>query len=98
MEKVSAESLDSGKDADASQHFRVNERKGEKKVSGEGAFCILAPFSRQSGIPKFCHLYPEYHFLSQYRIPCQDFSEYRSPRAVKFRIFKKVCVFTNPTL
>ena len=42
-------------------------------------------FSRQSRIPNVCHIYPEYHFLSQYRISCQDFVSMCSSR---FRFFK----------
>ena len=40
---------------------------------------ISAPFSRQSRNPNLCHLYLGYRFLSQYRIPCQDFGESRFP-------------------
>ena len=42
-------------------------------------------FSRQSRIPNVCHIYPEYHFLSQYRISYQDFDSMCSSR---FGFFK----------
>ena len=29
------------------------------------------PMSQHFGIPKFCHLDPEYHFLFKYHIPCK---------------------------
>jgi len=51
------------------------------------------PFSRQSRIPTISHLYPEYRFLSQYRIPCHDFGESRFPKSGKISYpVKKFCV------
>ena len=40
----------------------------------------VARFTRQSHIPNFCHIYPQYRFLiyMKYRIPCQDVSESRT--------------------
>ena len=51
----------------------------------------------QSRIPIFCHLYPEYRFLSQFCISCQDYEESASRVAVKFRIMSmhEFCVFPN---
>ena len=51
----------------------------------------------QSRIPIFCHLYPEYRFLSQFCISCQDYEESASRVAVEFRIMSmhEFCVFPN---
>ena len=53
----------------------------------------VARFTRQSHIPNFCHIYPEYRFLiyMKYRIPCQDVSESRTPS-------RNSCFFPNPAL
>ena len=53
-----------------------------RTIAGDGCWSrIPAPFSRQSRIPSISHLYPEYRFLSQYRIPC-----HASRKAVKSHI------------
>ena len=60
---------------------------------------IPAPFPRQSRIPNFCHLYPEYGFLSQIRLRFQDFGESRFPcnSQIPYPV-KAFCVFQNPAL
>lgn len=60
---------------------------------------IPASFARQSRVPNFCHLCPEYRFLSQYRLQCQDFGESNFPRSgqIPFPV-KKFCAFPNPVL
>ena len=53
---------------------------------------IPASSSRQSRIPTISHLYPQYRFLSQYRIPCHDFCESRFPKSGKISYpVKKFC-------
>ena len=63
------------------------------KVGGGGRV-VLIPYSRslspQSRAPNFCHLYPEYRFLS-------DFGESRFPSSGQFPYrVKKFSVFPNP--
>ena len=62
----------------------------KKQVGGVifiGSWCHSpALFSWQSRNPISCHLFPEYHFLRQFCISCQDFEASTSWVAVKFRI------------
>ena len=60
---------------------------------------IPASIARQSRFPNFCHLFPQYRFLSQYRLQCQDFGGSKFPRSgeIPFPV-KKFCVFPNPVL
>ena len=53
----------------------------------------------QSRFPNFCHLCPQYRFLSQDRLQCQDFGGSNFPRSgeIPFPV-KKFCVFPNPAL
>ena len=48
-------------------------------LEGDPDSALLLFFLRNHFISNFCHLYPWYRFLSQYRIPYQDFGESRFP-------------------
>ena len=58
------------------------------RTIGEGGSWsrIPPPFSRQSRIPTISRLYPEYRFLSQYRIPATILANPDSPKAVRSHI------------
>ena len=66
----------------------------KRTIGEDGSWSrIPAPFSRQSRIPTISHLYPEYRFLSQYRIPCHYFCESRFPKSGKISYpVKTFCV------
>ena len=72
---------------------RPNRRACSQAKRGRGS---LIPYSR---IPNFWNLYPEYRFLSQYPIPCQDFGESRlsSSGRISYPV-KNFFVFPNPAL
>ena len=69
------------------------------RTIGEGGSWsrIPPPFSRQSRIPTISRLYPEYRFLSQYRIPRHDFGESRFPKSGKISYpVKKFALYFLP--
>lgn len=69
--------------------------KGKKNVSfpiafpsgsGRRALILHFPFIFDDWfrIPNFCHLYPKYRFVCQYRIPSQNFGESLFPASCQF--------------
>ena len=68
---------------------------GERIWIGEEFWSpIPVPVSQHSRLSKFCHLYPEYHFLFKYHIPCKFeecwLSSGQIPYPVKKFAFSKI--------
>ena len=71
---------------------------GERIWTGEEFWSpIPVPVSQHSLLSKFCHLYPEYHFLFKYHIPCKFDECWLSSGQIPYLV-KKFCVLQNLAL
>ena len=71
---------------------------GERIWTGEEFWSpIPVPVSQHFRLSKFCHLYPEYHFLFKYHIPCKFEECWLSSGQIPYPV-KKFCVLQNLAL